>query len=179
MKTEPRQTGKCGANLLPLSLKGPTPKNCVCQRILEIALLIACVALSAVNLSAAEQEAEATLTVKITGLRNNKGDLIFGVFKSADGFPTEKDKSVDWQVKAANADEVTFTVKLPPGNYGASVLHDENRNGKMDKNAFGVPLEGYGVTNNPKPRFRAATFDEARFHLPPQGATMTIDLQYF
>jgi uncharacterized protein (DUF2141 family) len=127
----------------------------------------------------ASTAATATLTVKVTGLRNHKGDLIFGVFKAADGFPTEKNKSVNWQVKPADADSVEFTAKLPPGRYSASVLHDENRNGKMDFNVLGVPLEGYGVTNNPKPKMRKAKFDEARFDLPTQGAALTISIQYF
>jgi uncharacterized protein (DUF2141 family) len=121
----------------------------------------------------------ATLTIKITGLRNHKGQLIFGVFRSAQGFPTDSGRSVNWQIKPADADPVIFTASLAPGRYGASVLHDENKNGKMDKNLAGIPIEGYGVTNNPKPRFRAATFDESRFTLPPEGATLTISVQYF
>ncbi|HEY8748490.1 MAG TPA: DUF2141 domain-containing protein [Tepidisphaeraceae bacterium] len=121
----------------------------------------------------------ATLTIRITDLRNHKGDLIFGVFKTADGFPTEKAKSVNWQVKPASADTVVFTAKLPPGKYGASVLHDENRNGQMDRGTMGVPLEGYGVTNNPKPALRAAKFEESLFTLPKEGKEMAISVQYF
>jgi len=49
----------------------------------------------------------------------------------------------------------------------------------MDKGLGGIPLEGYGVTNNPKPRFRKATFAEATFTLPPDGADLTIAVQYF
>ena len=143
------------------------------------ALLIVCGGFSINWPAARADDAQALLTIKVTDLRNHKGDLIFGVFKSADGFPTKKDKSINWQVKAADADCVTFTAKLPPGEYLASVLHDENRNGKMDFGAFGHPLEGYGVTNNPKPKLRQATFKEALFKLPPQGATMTISIQYF
>ena len=126
----------------------------------------------------AEDQHSATLTVRVTDLRNHKGDLIFGVFKSAAGFPNEKDKSVNWQVKPAGSD-VVFMATLPPGKYAASVLHDENRNGRMDRDAVGIPLEGYGVTNNPKPAFRAARFDEAQFNLPPGGANFTISIQYF
>ena len=124
------------------------------------------------------QAPEAVLTVKVADLRNHKGDLIFGVFKTADGFPNVKEKSVNWQVKPAG-DSVVFTAKLPPGKYGASVLHDENRNGQMDRNSIGIPIEGYGVTNNPKPAMRAAKFDEALFTLPKEGKEMTISIQYF
>ena len=121
----------------------------------------------------------ARLTIKVTDLRNHKGQLISGVFRSADGFPTESEKSVNWQVNAADADSVIFTCRLPPGRYGASVLHDENRNNEMDKNIIGIPVEGYGVTNNPKPKTRAARFDESLFTLPAEGVELTISVQYF
>ncbi len=121
----------------------------------------------------------AQITIKVTDLRNHRGQLVFGIFSAADGFPTVKDKSINWQIKPANADSVTFTAHLTPGKYAASVLHDENSNGKMDRNFAGVPEEGYGVTNNPKPSFRAATFKEATFDLPPQGASLVISIQYF
>ena len=118
------------------------------------------------------------ITIRVTDLRNKKGQLIFGIFKSADGFPKVAARALVWQVKDATADPV-FTATLPPGRYAASVLHDENRSGDMDVNALGIPTEGYGVTNNPKPHFRAATFEEATFRLPPEGATLTISVQYF
>jgi uncharacterized protein (DUF2141 family) len=127
--------------------------------------------------------AGAPLTVRVVDLRNHAGNLIFGVIAAAEGFPNVEKNSVFWQVKAAGevgADgAVTFTTTLPPGRYGASVLHDENRSGEMDRGLGGIPKEGYGVTNNPKPRFRAATFNEATFDLPPAGATLTISVQYF
>ena len=121
----------------------------------------------------------ATLTVIVKDLRNSRGDLIFGVFKSSDGFPTVEKKSVNWQTRAIDGRTVTFTADLPPGRYAASVLHDENKSGQMDRNLANIPVEGYGVTNNPRPAFRAATFEEAAFDLPEQGRSMTISVQYF
>jgi uncharacterized protein (DUF2141 family) len=147
--------------------------------LLCLVALLAAGPLAPATTAARDAEPRATLTIKVTDLRNHKGDLIFGVFKAADGFPNVKANAVDWQVKAADADSVTFTVDLPPGKYSASVLHDENRNGKLDRNALGVPTEGYGVTNNPKPALRAATFEEARFNLPAEGAKLTISIEYF
>ena len=121
--------------------------------------------------------AAATLTIRVADLRNGTGDLIVGVFRSPDGFPSEKSNAVAWHVMPAAGDGV-FTVDLPPGIYAASILHDENRNGQIDKNFLGIPTEGYGVTNNPKPRRRAARFDEASFTLPAAGASVTISIQY-
>jgi uncharacterized protein (DUF2141 family) len=130
-------------------------------------------------LAPATAPAGALLTITVKDLRNHKGDLIFSVFTQPDGFPSVKAKSIYWEVKPADADAVTFTTRLPPGRYAAGVLHDENRSGDMDKNFAGIPQEGYGVTNNPKPVLRKATFEESTFTLPPQGAEMTISLQYF
>jgi uncharacterized protein (DUF2141 family) len=127
----------------------------------------------------AAPDAPAVLRVEVTDLRRHKGQLIFGLFASPDGFPTDDRKAVAWQTRPADADTVVFTAEVPPGRYGASVLHDENGNARMDRNVVGIPKEGYGVTNNPKPRRRAATFEEALFTLPPAGTTMTISIQYF
>lgn len=135
--------------------------------------------LALVTLAAAPaSQPAATLTVTVTDLRSHNGNLIFGVFDQGRGWPNEEKKSVNWQVKKADADRVTFTCRLPPGRYAASVLHDENANGKMDT-SLGVPKEGYGVTNNPKPKFRKARFDEATFTLPAGGTGKTISVQYF
>jgi uncharacterized protein (DUF2141 family) len=121
----------------------------------------------------------AHLVVRVTDLRNHNGQLIFGVFKTANGFPSTQGKSLNWQIKRIDADAVEFSADLPPGRYSASVLHDENSNNKMDLNALGIPLEGYGVSNNPKPKYRQARFDEAIFDLPAAGASINISIQYF
>ena len=42
-------------------------------------------------------------------------------------------QSVTWKIN-----DVTY------GDYGIAVLHDENKNGKMDKNFVWIPLEPYG-----------------------------------
>ncbi len=132
---------------------------------------------TAATTSAATTSAAARLTVEVTDLRNGNGDLLVGVFAAADGFPSDHAKSVAWQVGPAGGTAV-FTFDLPPGRYAVGVLHDENRNGKMDTGLFGIPKEGYGVTNNPKPRRRAATFGEATFVLPPAGRSIDISIQY-
>jgi uncharacterized protein (DUF2141 family) len=33
---------------------------------------------------------------------------------------------------------------IKPGKYAIAVIHDENCNGKLDTNMFGIPKEGYG-----------------------------------
>ena len=50
------------------------------------------------------------------------------------------------------------------GTYAVSVVHDENSNGKLDRNFIGVPREGVGASNDAKghmgpPKFNAASFE--------------------
>jgi uncharacterized protein (DUF2141 family) len=49
--------------------------------------------------------------------------------------------------------------------YAVMVFHDENSNGKLDKNILGIPKEGYGASNNLARKMRPPTFDEARFSI--------------
>jgi uncharacterized protein (DUF2141 family) len=41
---------------------------------------------------------------------------------------------------------VVFT-NLEPGTYAIIAFHDENDNGKLDENGWGVPTEGYAFSN--------------------------------
>ncbi len=123
----------------------------------------------------------AIITVQITGARNTNGNIVLYLWNDSSGFPTKSEKSLKVTTLKASqlvdgAIKTTFSVA--PGTYGISVLHDENNNGKMDSNAFGVPKEGYGVSNNPITHFHAPSFDQAKFQVPPRGETIAIALRY-
>ena len=130
---------------------------------------------------AAQTNDTGTLTVRVTGARNTTGKIWITVFQDGLGFPDDasraiRQQSVDIDPNAMTA-KVTFK-DLPQGTFAVSVLHDENCNGKMDKNFVGVPKEGYGASNNPKKKKRAPTFEEAKFSLNSSGQAIEITLIY-
>jgi uncharacterized protein (DUF2141 family) len=122
-----------------------------------------------------------TLTVRVTGARNTKGKIGVALFQDAQGFPDDTSKAVRQQSVEIDSNtrsaQVTFK-DVPQGTFAVSVLHDENGNGKMDKNFVGIPKEGYGASNNPKKKKRAPTFDEAKFSLNTSEQTIEITLIY-
>lgn len=128
--------------------------------------------------AATSQTSQTTaLTVNLTGARNAKGKIIIWLFENRLGFPSDTTKiarqasvDIDPQTLAAH---VTFR-GLTPGNIAVTVVHDENNNGKMDKNFIGLPKEGVGASNNPK-LMRAPKFDEAKVVL--SGAEQTIEVK--
>lgn len=122
-----------------------------------------------------------TLTVRVTGARNNKGRIGVALFPNADGFPGDSTKA--FRVEQAEIDPGSSSAQavfegIPQGVYAVAVFHDESMNGKLDKNFMGVPREGYGVSNNPKKRMGPPRFEDAKFSLNQAVQRVEIKLIY-
>lgn len=77
---------------------------------------------------------------------------------------------------AADPNGVGHTFEgLEAGSYAVITFHDENADGDFNRNFMGMPEERYGFSNNPRPRFRAANWDEARFEVN-EDRTIQIEL---
>jgi uncharacterized protein (DUF2141 family) len=87
-----------------------------------------------------------TLTVTVTGLRNNKGNAIVCLYKAG---PLSDIKNIaDVREISISVDKVTAVfADIPFREYAIFVLHDENKNRLPDKSADGVSLEGMGFSN--------------------------------
>lgn len=118
------------------------------------------------------------LTVRVKGLRNNKGRIALALFRSAEGFP-EQDKSLAGLVAKIDKKtaQATFT-GLTPGLYAIAMLHDENGNDDMDFNFIGIPLEGYGFSNDASAMFGPPSFSEAAVRLKAKKSVITITAKY-
>jgi uncharacterized protein (DUF2141 family) len=77
----------------------------------------------------------------------------------------------------AGVQSVVFT-NLDPGRYAIIVFHDENDNGKLDENSWGVPIEGYGFSNNAEGFLAAPSFDRAAVTLDTANTAISITLKY-
>ena len=123
--------------------------------ILALAALTASVA---ANASTASQ-----FEVSVTGLRNQKGNVLICLTANSKAFPDcSKDASAIKRVVKANAAGSVMFDGVAPGTYALSLIHDENGNGKLDT-ALAIPREGFGFSRNPKiafgpPKFAAAAF---------------------
>jgi uncharacterized protein (DUF2141 family) len=121
-----------------------------------------------------------TLTVHIVNARNANGVVRVALFQSAEGFPADASKAL--RTGPAMIDRQTLTAQavftgIPQGTYAVMVFHDENGNGKLDKNMVGIPKEGYGASNNSAKKMRAPTFDEAKLSLA-SDQSVEIKLMY-
>lgn len=123
------------------------------------------------------------LTVAFHGLRSRAGFLRVSVYDRADGFPNgpsvaRRDIRLQDLSPALPLDSLTMTFAgLPSGAYAVCAFHDVNGDGKMAQNFLGIPQEEWGMSGNPRPRFRAPRFDEARMDLSaPETKAILITL---
>ena len=118
----------------------------------------------------------ATLEVRIDGLRETKGHVLVALADSADAWDGKVEARARMRHPVAGTSETIRFDDLPPGHYAISLFHDENDNGRMDKNIVGMPTEGYGFSQNPRV-MRKATFEEARFEVAADGADIVVELR--
>ena len=114
------------------------------------------------------------LIVKVTGIRNADGDIRVAVRTDENTIAVAQIAAIDPKTLTA---EATFE-NLAEGDYGIAVIHDENKNGKLDFNEIGMPLEGYGHSNNPAKRQGPPDFNETKFICAGPSTTITINLIY-
>jgi uncharacterized protein (DUF2141 family) len=110
-----------------------------------------------------------TLTVTIDGVRSASGMVMAGLLK-ADG----SGKAVQAGGTAAPAAVGTVTVTfagLAPGDYAVQIFHDENGNGDIDTNAFGIPKEGYAFSNRAVGQFGPPKFDAMKVTVTADAVT--------
>ncbi len=120
--------------------------------------------------------AQITLQVTVKGIKEIKGSVRVGLFNTEDDFLK---KAVYGEVVKVNGSEATVVFKsLPAGEYGVSVIHDENENGELDSNMIGIPKEGFGFGNNAMGTFGPPSFKEAKIKVDADHATHQVQLRY-
>lgn len=103
------------------------------------------------------------LTVTITGIQNNSGKLMAEVYNSKGKFLKSAYKTTSTSIKA-NTATVIFS-DLPKSDYTVMVYHDQNGNGKLDKNFIGMPKEPVACSNNAKGFMGPPKYEDAKFTL--------------
>lgn len=120
-----------------------------------------------------------SIKVLVVGLHSNDGEVDCALFASADGFPGDSAKAARTaKSKIENGQAVCIFGGVAPGRYAIAVFHDENGNGKLDRNFMGIPKEGVGASNDAVGSFGPPKFDAARFYYPGDRSVLAIHVKY-
>jgi len=145
----------------------------------RVAFFIACTSLAFVGVIFvpslhAQSAGQGSVIIKITGLLSEKGQVKIAVFNSSEtwlGDHPVYNSTID-----VTSQVVTWKINdVPYGDYGIAVFHDENKNGKMDKNLLGIPQEPYGFSNNMRVILGPPQWDRSKFVV--KGSTTEVSIE--
>jgi len=114
------------------------------------------------------------LKINVAGIHSEQGKIMYSMFSSKHGFPSDASKAVRKGMVLIEGDHVQIQVDLPPGDYAVILFHDEDDNDDLKKNFIGMPKEGVGNSNNHRgfPNYKKSVFTLSK------DRTITINLWY-
>lgn len=128
-----------------------------------------------------KQEADSKLTVLFDNIRNKEGIIYIFIYNYENQYPDNpyRNFEINKQV-VSDYGTLKFTIpeSLSKGRYAISVLDDENANEDLDL-FLGIPLEGYGFSNNISPFLSMPDYNDLLFDLSTNKKTINLTLQYF
>lgn len=117
-----------------------------------------------------------TLTVRVEGVRSDKGQLRAQLLARKD--PDAVAETVGYAVEPARIGQVILTFRnLPAGEYAVQLFHDENDNGRVEMNLAGIPTEGFGFSNIAQVQGSIPPFDKMKVNVTG-GTTAVAVLAY-
>ncbi|RLB51356.1 MAG: hypothetical protein DRJ42_16985 [Deltaproteobacteria bacterium] len=122
-----------------------------------------------------------TIRVHIVGLRNDRGHIGCLLYAAAAGFPGDPDRSLQKTVGRLGRDHRTATCTfrdVPAGRYAVTFGHDENGNRTLDTNLIGLPIEGWGVSNDAPARFGPPEYADAAFDFDGRRKLVVASMRY-
>jgi len=148
-------------------------RGCIALELMSVLLLP--------GTSLAGDKPGATVTVKMSKFHNDKGQVLLGLFSSKNPkvFPSKFERAARHGKTTIKGRKAVYAFKdVTPGEWAIAVVHDENKNGKMDTNWLGIPKEGYGASRNPRPRIGAPDFKDAKFTVKKTDRAFKILMLY-
>jgi len=117
-----------------------------------------------------------TLTVVITDLQNDDGEVLLSLSDSRENYEGDSKSYLGFKVKIENGKAECTINDLPYGEYAIKLYHDENLDGELNSNFLGIPTEDYGFSNNASGTFGPADYADAKFLFEQTEMTMKISV---
>jgi len=119
------------------------------------------------------------LTVEISGLNTQDGNVCFSLFNRSRGFPSDEGMALSARCVEITALplQVTFD-NLACGSYALAAYHDKNTDAQLNQGLFGIPMEGFAFSNDAPTRTGPASFQDAMFIVSQQRTTIQVQMRF-
>jgi len=115
--------------------------------------------------------------VEVSGVRTGRGHVLVAICTRAEFL---KEHCSFNGLAEARPGTVTIRVTgVLPGHYAVQGWHDENDNGRIDRDPLGIPTEGIGFSRNAPIRLGPPSFEDAAFTVEADGAGTALKLRCF
>ena len=117
------------------------------------------------------------IRMQVENIKNNKGYIVADLHNSIQEDFLDPEKVVIRVRATAAAGKTSLCIPLSqPGDYAIAVYHDKNSNRRFDKGFMRIPKERFGMSNNPKFKLSAPSYQEAAFTVKDEGTDITVRL---
>lgn len=120
------------------------------------------------------------VVVVMDGFENTTGQALVALYDSEDAWlKIDRARRVIRAPVTGTRLEVTFDA-VPFGTYGVAVIHDRNKNGKLDMRYFPIPgpEEGAGCSRDAHATFGPPSFKDAVFTLEGAEVRIPVKIRY-
>lgn len=115
------------------------------------------------------------ITVRVTGLNNDRGQVKIYLFNKKDGFPRDLKKAYRSEsVPVAQRMALITFSNVPHGKYTIVAYNDENGNSAYD----GLPVEGLGFSRSPRKKIAQVKWDDAVFSHETPNTRVYVNIRY-
>jgi uncharacterized protein (DUF2141 family) len=121
-----------------------------------------------------------TVTVKMGGFRGVEGLALVTLYDSEQNW-LKMPKAVQVVRAQLKGPELSVELKdVKPGTYAVQVVHDENKNNKLDMRwlPYPKPTEGVGVSNDPENKAGAPKWEAAKFDVGSTSLSIKVTVRY-
>jgi uncharacterized protein (DUF2141 family) len=119
------------------------------------------------------------IRVTVEKVKSSKGLITAVLYNNEPKNFLKKGRRLDRTRVAAVEGATSLCLTAPgPGVYAVALYHDENGNTKFDRGALGIPLEGYGFSNDPRFTLGPPEHEDVIFEAGPGTKAIKISLRY-
>jgi uncharacterized protein (DUF2141 family) len=117
----------------------------------------------------------ADLVIHVDNVKSATGQVMVALYDNADAFLKHPVRAT--MAPADTAGTTLVFHDVAPGDYGFSIYHDANQNGRMDRNLMGIPTEPIAFSNNAQGRMGPPDFAAVRLAVPAAGLDTSVTLR--
>ncbi len=127
---------------------------------------------------ASPPSSKGNLVIHFKNIQLGKGSVKVALYNSAETFLDPEKATAYYSFAVHEAGTLTATIEnVEHGEYAIAVFHDENDNGELETNFFGIPTEPYCFSGSGHSRWKPPVFEDARFVVAETEVKLSLRLE--